>query len=290
MSRIVLIHGIGQQYKGPESLRGEWQPALNDGILAAGGTKISTDDIGIAFYGDLFRPNGRRIGEPDLDASDVIDPFDKELLLAWWESAASEDPRVPAPYDGTRVRTPYLVQRALGALGHSRFFAGIAERALIMNLRQVRRYFTEPDLRQAIINRVNICVGPRTRVIVGHSLGSVVAYEALCAHPQWTINTFVTLGSPLGMRGLVFDRLSPAPKAGRGAWPGQTDKWVNVFDNGDIVATEKYLSSLFGPEVLDHAVHNGSHAHDVRPYLTARETGTAIVHAMRASTAAEDVD
>ena len=48
-----------------------------------------------------------------------------------------------------------------------------------------------------------------TEVIVAHSLGSVVAYEALCAHPEWPVRNLVTLGSPLGIRNLIFDQLVP---------------------------------------------------------------------------------
>jgi hypothetical protein len=102
----------------------------------------------------------------------------------------------------------------------------------------------------------------------------------LCAHPEWIINIFISLGSPLGHRGLVFDRLSPAPSNNRGVWPGQTRNWVNVADRGDIVATNKYLSSLFGPDVIDLSVHNGSHAHDILPYLTASEVGATISHGL----------
>jgi hypothetical protein len=276
----VLVHGIGQQYKGPESLRAEWHPALNDGIVIAGGTAVADEDVGVAFYGDLFRPVGRGLGEPDLDATDVTDPFDEELLMNWWAAAASADPAVPGTGVSTRVRTPYLAQRALGALSHSCFFAGIAERALILNLRQVRRYFTESALRQSIADRVSQCITARTRLVVGHSLGSVAAYEALTAHPERDINTFITLGSPLGIRGLIFDRLLPAPRSGRGFWPGQIRTWVNIADRGDIVAAQKLLSPLFGDKVIDIAVHNGSHAHDVRPYLAAQETGNVVNEAL----------
>ena len=48
-------------------------------------------------------------------------------------------------------------------------------------------------------------------MLVGHSLGSVVAYEALCANPEWPVRMLVTLGSPLGIPNLIFDRLEPAP-------------------------------------------------------------------------------
>ena len=91
----------------------------------------------------------------------------------------------------------------------------------------------------------------------------------------------MTLGSPLGIRNLIFDRLIPAPAAVnsggmRGAWPGGVESWVNVADAGDVVALVKDLRPLFGRRVACYLVHNGSHAHDVRPYLTAVETGAAI--------------
>ena len=45
---------------------------------------------------------------------------------------------------------------------------------------------------------------------------------------------------------------------------------------GDIVALQKSLAPLFGPEVQDHLVNNGATAHNASPYLTAIETGRAI--------------
>ena len=51
---------------------------------------------------------------------------------------------------------------------------------------------------------------------------------------------------------------------------------MNVADAGDVVALVKDLRPLFGGRVACYLVHNGSHAHDVRPYLTAAETGAAI--------------
>jgi pimeloyl-ACP methyl ester carboxylesterase len=141
---------------------------------------------------------------------------------------------------------------------------------------------TDARVRQAALDRLAAVVGAETRVVVGHSLGSVVAYEALCAHPEWPVQALVTLGSPLGIRNMIFDRLNPAPAVGasgeiQGRWPGEVQSWVNVADAGDVVALVKDLRSLFGSRVDCYLVHNGSRAHDVRPYLTAAETGAAIV-------------
>ncbi|MFC9624862.1 alpha/beta fold hydrolase [Streptomyces sp. NPDC056930] len=80
--------------------------------------------------------------------------------------------------------------------------------------KQVRRYLLDDDLRTAARERVQEQIGPDTHVLIGHSLGSVIAYEALCAMPGHPVEALVTLGSPLGMR-MVFDRLLPRP----GDWP-----------------------------------------------------------------------
>ena len=152
---------------------------------------------------------------------------------------------------------------------------------MLFDLQQVRQYMTDQEVRRAVQNRVAAQVGENTRVVVGHSLGSVVAYEALCAHPGWPVRALVTLGSPLGIRNLIFNRLVPAPAAQdgggmAGAWPGAASSWVNVADASDVVALVKDLRPLFGSGVACYLVHNGSHVHDVRPYLTAAETGAAI--------------
>ena len=292
MARVVCVHGIGQQHKGEEVLRGEWALPLRDGIqrsdLAAAGV-LEDKDIRCVFYGDLFRPPGRLLspGDPWLTAADATE-FDRELLVAWWRAAAESDPRVVHPDARTLARTPGSVQAALRALSGSAFFAGLAERVMLFDLQQVRRYMTDSVLRQAVQDRVVAAVDEGIRVVVGHSLGSVVAYEALCAHPEWPVRALVTLGSPLGIRNLIFDRLVPAPVAGESgkaaeAWPGRAQSWTNVADAGDVVALVKDLRPLFGPRVECYVVDNGAHAHAVGPYLTAKETGAAIAAALAGS-------
>jgi hypothetical protein len=231
----------------------------------------------MAFYGDVFRASGTRsVGAPALTADDVTEPLDQELLLALWAEAARIDPGVSGPATTTRVRTPYMIQRALDALSHSRFFAGLADHLLIGALRQVRRYLTEDNTRHRIRQRVLDTLTADTQLVVAHSLGSVVAYEALHLAGSSSPRALITLGSPLGIRGMIFDRLLPAPQAHAGLWPPGLVNWTNIADRGDIVALVKSLAPLFGGALTDIAVHNGAKAHDVRPYLTSREAGAAI--------------
>ncbi|MEU0248416.1 hypothetical protein ABZ192_29675 [Streptomyces sp. NPDC006235] len=286
MARVVAVHGIGKQTQGEETLRSEWLPRLNDGLKHAGAAhRLSEAEAGVAFYGDLFRAEGEflAVGEPPYTAADVEEGFEQELLFAWWKAAAASDPGVVPPDADTLASTPRSVQAALRALSGSCFFAGLALRAMVFDLKQVHRYLTDTDLRAQAMARVVDQIGEDTRVVVAHSLGSVIAYEALCARPGHQVRALVTLGSPLGIPNLILHRLQPAPLLlggrPRGVWPGSEERlvWTNLADAGDVVALVKDLRPGFGERVRCAIVHNGAHAHDAAAYLTDKRCGQAIM-------------
>lgn len=193
MARIVGVHGIGQQFKGENLLRAEWLPPLRDGLLRVGARLPADEDLSCAFYGDLFRPKGKKsLGEPRYRASDVGTDWEAALLRLWWEGAAAQESDVPGPDASTKLRTPQWVQRALNGLSKSRFFAGIAERLLIFDLKQVYLYLNDEVIRRGVCERVAAAITPDTRVIVAHSLGTLPAYECLCAHPEWPVQSLAT--------------------------------------------------------------------------------------------------
>jgi hypothetical protein len=163
------------------------------------------------------------------------------------------------------------------------FFAALTERLLVGLIKQVSRYFTEPETRQLARERLSRLLGPESRLVVAHSLGSIVAYEVLCAAVPPIAPALITLGSPLGLPNLIFHRLEPKPVDDRGRWPGSTTDWTNVADRHDIVALVKKLSPLFGERVRDVLVDNEAQAHDVGAYLTAQCTGEAALAALRAA-------
>ena len=175
-------------------------------ITGAGGT-LGADDVRCLFYGDVFRPPGRplSVGVPPYTAADVDEAFERELLLAWWAEAARTDPGVVDPDSRTLARVPRGAQAALRALSTSRFFSGLAVRMLVFDLKQVRRYLMDEDVRAEIQDRLAAAVDEDTRVVVGHSLGSVVAYEALAAHRTWPASAAST---PTAIR---IDVVFPAP-------------------------------------------------------------------------------
>jgi hypothetical protein len=281
VARVVVVHGIGQQTEGGLTLHDRFFSALEEGVVRADGS-VRPDDVVFASYGDFFRQQAEVLSPvPYFDARDVEEGYESDLLLALWQRAAEVDPRVVPPDEEVLARTPVWASRALAALSRSRFLAGVGDRLLIGNLKQVHRYFTDPALRSEIRGAVAECVADDASVVVAHSLGSVVAYEVLSAKPASARLSLVTLGSPLGLPNLVFDRLDPEPRPRgdgvRGHWPDSARAWTNIADAGDVVAAVEDLRPLFGENIRQIRVHNSSHAHDMRPYLTERMTGTAIV-------------
>jgi pimeloyl-ACP methyl ester carboxylesterase len=271
MAHIVGVHGIGQQLLGPRVLESTWYPAMSDGMSLATGAPLASTDVVCAFYGDLFRGNGKAFGERHYLPQDIVDPNERELL-GLLAAAGEPDPTAPTE----KVWSPGVVQSALRVLAKSKFFAGVAEHLVIADLKQVTAYLHDERVRTTICARVLDAITDDTRVLVGHSLGSVIAYEVLANNPGLRVGSLVTLGSPLGIPNLVFDRLHPPPHNGAGRWPGTVMAWTNVADKHDPVAMVKRLSTLFGQGVADILVDNAARAHDATPYLTAEATGRAI--------------
>lgn len=280
MASILVIHGIGQEWEGSNTLHARLFPALRDGVNRAG-VEIGSDNVRFASYGDLFRPAGEFLAPaPYYDASSIEPGYEEDLLMALWERAAAVDESVVPPGEEV-LSQPSPVRRALAALSGSRFLAGVAERAFIGTLKQVRTYFCDDSIRAAVQEAVAMAMTKDTRLVIGHSLGSVVAYETLFSHPRPSVRALVTLGSPLGLRNLIFDRLRPSPTPARaggrlmGAWP-PVSMWGNVVDVGDIVAVTEDLRPLFGEKIRQARVHNGAKAHDMVRYLEDAVTGQLI--------------
>lgn len=248
MARIVLVHGAFNELWGPNELKARWLPAVRDGLWHHG-VELEADDLSVCFYGDLFR---RHPGS------------DEDRQLQQSRAGVAE---ALSSLDGGD---------AMAALSQM-----VGEAAFDRTVDMVTMMMTEPDLRDRLQERLAPEIGPETRVLVAHSLGTVVSYSALAKHPEWPVHTFVTLGSPLAAP-MVFDTLDPAPVDGKGAWPGAVERWVNVRAMND-QACGSTLAARFGARVEDVVVDNGHRAHAPEPYLNAAATGAAIAAALEAS-------
>lgn len=284
MSRIVGVHGIAQQYRGGPERSAQWLLDVRGGLEAAGFRSVAdgltASDLRVAFYGDLFRPEGTMSRDaPPYMISD-LDSEELELLAIFYDEALVQEPGLkPPPGAMAGERPPSQVM--LDVLLRSRTFSGIAQHLLIGDLKQVTEYLEDDALRQEVLSRLEREMTDEVQVVIGHSLGSVVAYEFCCQPTAPRTKLLITLGSPLGIPRLIFDRLRPTPNAGTGVWPQTVQSWVNVADRKDVVALRKKLAPNFGPgpggvRIADRRVRNGDSPHEASRYLNSSQTGEAL--------------
>lgn len=115
----------------------------------------------------------------------------------------------------------------------------------------------------------------RPHVVIGHSLGSVVAYDVLVNCPDTPlVDGIITVGSPLGLSA-VQGALTP-PYTRNDGWPERCladGRWVNVSDGLDpVCGADPRLGGDFRRQgmvrVDDIAVKNrGSWRHSIGKYL-----------------------
>ncbi len=132
----------------------------------------------------------------------------------------------------------------------------------------------------------------RRIMLVAHSMGTIIAYDVLKNNPGLEVDTFITLGSPLGLP-YVLDRIIPdpgaeckkdmrpaAPEALRGAW-------YNFSDIDDSVAIIYRLANNFRANghaiapvdiqvVNDYTWKNKANPHKIYGYLRTPEVASAI--------------
>ena len=152
-------------------------------------------------------------------------------------------------------------------------------------VRDVARYFNHAD-RPASVRAylADSIIAYQPRVVIAHSLGSVVAYETFHEYPHLNVEALVTVGSPLALPGAIFDRLMPAPSRESGKGIGLTNvlSWINLADIGDIVAIPRSLHRYFvglSPE-KDFEINMGfARVHGFSHYLRSASVGM-VVHSL----------
>lgn len=265
--RLILVHGIG----GPRRIdvdRERWISALAAGARQAGHSKAAASlvdgsfaEVVFAYYGDLFqRQQGQGSGAMHLAEDEAVLLND---LLTEVVEAHQDTPNGPADATVARALAQLrpkgeaegagdLVRRAINAAttllgagpwGRAGQWAG--GKLLVRDLAQVARYLArgEPDfgkhtLDMRIRDEVAKAFGHGPVVVVAHSLGSVVSFETLHGYLD-AVPLWVTLGSPLAMRAVVWPKIRPKPPA----TPEKVMRWLNYWDRDDIIVPRPILES-----------------------------------------------
>jgi len=193
-------------------------------------------------------------GEYEVLDADI--PWIERLLER--DGASEQDVREASHWSKWLTRLLY----SIGDHAHW-LIALLPDRRVKAMIRDTLRYFQNTDgiadqvrglvkneIERAGENGESVCV-------VSHSMGTVVAYEALWSlthddHRPAGIDLFLTLGSPLGMK-YVQKRLLGL-RDGTGRYPQRIGEWVNVSAVGDLVSVDQHVEDDFAPMATQHGV------------------------------------
>lgn len=296
MPHVTFVHGIANKPPA-DALLQQWLVALldDDGVdLDAMGVTTS-----MVYWADMLYPQpapgpaateaGQFELEQSVDADDAdlgfldgvpaterafVQSLGRQVGLADVVPHAEADPILPASTLEAVPLPDWLKRRLMRVflrdVHHYLYDATACPRA--GETFQIRR-----DVRRRAVRVLQDGASrPGPHVVIGHSLGSVIAYDVLAAMDDAPdVDALLTVGSPLGISE-VRDRLSPAWSRD-GGWPARLPPdrpWSNVFDLMDpvcggfdrMIAGEFRLDGLVRVQDL-RVTNHGSWRHSVVKYL-----------------------
>ena len=243
---LVMVHGRAQGGRG-DKLAGEWIGTWKKGLLASQAKGLEDRfDIRQPFYGDRLDELVKESAAFPANVATRGDPGDIDPEFMFFRQAIAEAAAERAGVLGdleeeavSRERGPLnwnWVQRILQKLES---VPGLSGDMIERFTRDVWVYLTDDYVREEI-NAIVIEKMPQTGkfVLLGHSLGSVVAYDVLRKAQDIEVPLFITVGSPLGVRAIV-DKLRPI------GHPSVAKAWYNAYDEADAVALNPLDSKNF---------------------------------------------
>ncbi len=241
--------------------------ALSSSVRAMRGPVPRAGDVVVLDFADLFARPAVEGGHDDLV---------EDLLRAWWTESARIARFGASAATTERRGEPAEPAELSAALGASAYFRGLPDLAGA-EAQALSRYLTDLKLRHEARDRTQGAILPDTRVVVGHGLGALIAYEALCALGDGATVTFVSLGAAMCGPQQVFTRLEPAPRNEQGHWPAAVRRWFNVVAHSDPTAMiSPQLTERFGPGIEDEVIEVKSTSGDIQSYLLDRAVGRAL--------------
>jgi hypothetical protein len=292
VSAVLGVHGIGRHSEGSaDATLAVWTRAFRIGVEKTDYTG-EPPALSLAYYRSIFAASRRRPGPKGLGPADddPVNEAEAQFLaelgdevfaqLAEPERRAVESPSPPLGASLPPVEPAVL--RSVRAF-EARWGRG-AGALLLGRVRQVHAYLSDARVAGMIRAAVAAEIDLKTQVLLGHSLGSVVAYDLLRCGVEGPssitpgVRTLVTFGSPLAWS--AVRRRLEGPSPGSFSVPrGIT--WVNVHDPRDAVTAGAPLGPL-ASGIVDHPVDNGSRdAHGARRYLRHKELARAVLDGLR---------
>lgn len=187
--------------------------------------------------------------------------YDAQRDIALDEPGIERLLALPGPEERDLREAVSLRRRLLRALYllSDRFpplFDLVGEPEMRAAIADTRRYFSNQDgvavaVRHLVADALLEAWRDQRRVLlVGHSLGSVIAFDVLWelshrfAEPG-RVDLFLSIGSPLGLR-FVRSQLLGAREQGRRRYPCNIRRWLNLAAVGEMTALDRPMATAWG--------------------------------------------
>lgn len=239
--RLLLVHGRAQGGKNEVDLLAQWIDTLKKGYSSAGLTYPGDLKVDFPFYGDELDarvakaklPLPADVSKKGGEGFSPYEEFVRESLAELKVTAQITDAEVeeeagPIPPATEKGIANWRLTQAIARLIDKRL-TGFASHTIDTFLRDVYLYVNDRNVSRAINKIVSDKLTDEPTVVVGHSLGSVVAYKVLLEQPALKLRRYITVGSPLGLKTI-------ASKLGMLKYPRADLLWYNAYDERDIVA------------------------------------------------------
>jgi hypothetical protein len=243
---IIGVHGLNNK-PSSENVTRLWSEAIMDGLRRnEGRTSDAAPTFEMVFWADVLHGPERL---PDQDYPAWPNPgrfpsYDE----GYWDALRAElQDLVDTPLD--------LAKRWLGA-------DPVADVVLKHTLTDLGRYYNEPAIRDELRGRLRAALdrahgAVRRIMVIGHSMGSIIAYDTLRAigreRRDLSVDHLVTIGAPLGLPNVKF-RISQEHDLVR--TPSIVRKWTNLAERRDPVAFDTHLAGDYRANDSDVRVHD----------------------------------
>ena len=283
--KILLVHGRNLVGKDPEQLQVQWLAAIQRGCSAAGIGAPPDEAYAMPFYGDRFETLLEGVDAPLAEEiavrdPDTIDPRYLEFRRDFFEEIRSgagiTDLQISSELELLGAEgAPNRVQCAQAALqALDKYMPRLTDGALDGYARDVWAYLATPHIRNEIDRLVGTGMGAEPTLLVGHSLGSLIAYSILRRVHSCVAPRLVTLGSPLGLA-TVRNHFRPLN------FPDGVRHWFNGYDQRDLVALRGLGTEVFPVQPPVHnekdLVNQTRNFHGAEGYLETPAVARALV-------------
>jgi pimeloyl-ACP methyl ester carboxylesterase len=245
---IVGIHGVNNKPAQPQ-LETWWKASIREGLKLEKYQDCSDNlDFRAVYWADLGYSEGpienAANDEPyTAAASDQLTRYRESL----WDKARSA---VSAAADDVLEKLKEHIRTG-----------DVADVLLEKLAKDLIMYFGNPQVREKVLARFMTAVADSATyeavIVIGHSMGSVIAYDVLSRMPDTKVDALISIGSPLGtpyVMGKLADVLQQSQRAL--SVPASVGKWYNFADRRDVVAIDTHLNDDYEGDIMDTLVNN----------------------------------